>query len=187
MNIRIRRAVKEDCEAMMQLIHELALYEKAPEQVTVPFDHFVESGFGEKPVWWAFVAVAINDDGTAGNDTVNTREIEPEEQMSGADQLQISSTATASSEQVVGFALYYIRYSTWKGQRLYLEDLLVTDSMRGKGIGHMLFDRLIQECKDKKFSGMMWQVLDWNEPAINFYKKYNANLDGEWINGSLNF
>ena len=187
MNIQIRRAVKEDCEAMMQLIHELALYEKAPEQVTVAFDHFVESGFGEKPVWWAFVAVESNDDKNTGNDTVNTREIEPEEQMSGADQLQISSAATAGSEQVVGFALYYIRYSTWKGQRLYLEDLLVTDSMRGKGIGHMLFDRLIQECKDKKFSGMMWQVLDWNEPAINFYKKYNATLDGEWINGSLNF
>ncbi|MBC7937883.1 MAG: GNAT family N-acetyltransferase [Rhizobacter sp.] len=115
------------------------------------------------------------------------REIETEEQMSGADQFQIREEQKESGEQVVGFALYYIRYSTWKGQRLYLEDLLVTDNMRGKGIGHLLFDRLIQECRDKKFSGMMWQVLDWNEPAINFYKKYNANMDGEWINGSLNF
>jgi GNAT superfamily N-acetyltransferase len=145
----IRRAVKDDCKAMMDLIHELALYEKAPEQVTVPFNHFVESGFGEKPVWWAFVA---EEEGV-----------------------------------VIGFALYYIRYSTWKGQRLYLEDLLVTEKKRGKGIGGLLFDRLIEECKEKKFSGMMWQVLDWNEPAINFYKKYNASLDGEWINGSLNF
>ena len=143
----IRTAVKEDCKAMMQLIHELAVYEKAPEQVTVAFDHFVESGFGEKPVWWAFVA-------------------------------ELEGT-------VVGFALYYIRYSTWKGQRLYLEDLLVTEAMRGKGIGGLLFDRLIEECKEKNFSGMMWQVLDWNEPAINFYKKYNAKLDGEWINVSL--
>jgi GNAT superfamily N-acetyltransferase len=145
----IRRAVKEDCKAMMELIHELALYEKAPEQVTVSFNHFVESGFGEKPVWWAFVA---EEEGV-----------------------------------VIGFALYYIRYSTWKGQRLYLEDLLVTEKKRGKGIGGLLFDRLIEECKEKKFSGMMWQVLDWNEPAINFYKKYNVSLDGEWINGSLNF
>lgn len=149
MNVLIRRALKEDCAAMMELIHELALYEKAPEQVTVSFDHFVESGFGANPVWWAFVA-----------------------ELDG---------------KVTGFALYYIRYSTWKGQRLYLEDLLVTENMRGKGIGHLLFDRLIEECKAKKFSGMMWQVLDWNEPAINFYKKYNASLDGEWINGSLNF
>lgn len=185
MNIRIRRAEKEDCSTMMELIKELALYEKAPEQVTVSFDHFVESGFGDKPVWWAFVAVQVGGSPVPGEPPY-LREIEPEEQMSGADQLKMTSQEQ-SSEKVVGFALYYIRYSTWKGQRLYLEDLLVTDSMRGKGIGHLLFDRLIEECKDKKYSGMMWQVLDWNEPAINFYKKYNANLDGEWTNGSLNF
>ncbi|RYY68098.1 MAG: GNAT family N-acetyltransferase [Chitinophagaceae bacterium] len=107
--------------------------------------------------------------------------------MSGADQLKTTAASLEQEEQVVGFALYYIRYSTWKGQRLYLEDLVVTDTMRGKGIGHLLFDRLIEECKAKKFSGMMWQVLDWNEPAIHFYKKYNAQLDGEWINCSLNF
>ncbi|MBC7866720.1 MAG: GNAT family N-acetyltransferase [Gloeobacteraceae cyanobacterium ES-bin-316] len=149
MNIQIRKAVREDCEAMMQLIHELALYEKAPEEVTVHFDHFVESGFGEKPVWWAFVAEA---DGL-----------------------------------VTGFALYYIRYSTWKGQRMYLEDLVITEKMRGKGLGGLLFDKLIETCKEEKYSGLAWQVLDWNEPAINFYKKYKANLDGEWINGSINF
>src|SRR6478672_227732 len=143
----IRRATQEDCKAMMELIHELAAFEKAPEQVTVSYDHFVKSGFGERPVWWAFVA--------------------------------------EQEDQVIGFALYYIRYSTWKGQRLYLEDLLVTEKMRGKGIGSLLFDRLLEECRDKKFSGMMWQVLDWNEPAINFYKKYNAHLDGEWINCSM--
>ena len=134
---------------MMRLIHELAVYEKAPESVTVDFDHFVNSGFGPDPVWYAFVA-------------------------------EVDS-------QVVGFALYYIRYSTWKGQRLYLEDLLVTDELRGKGIGKLLFDRLIEECKSKNYSGMVWQVLDWNEPAINFYKKYKADIDGGWLNCSLNF
>ncbi len=149
MNILIRNAVQEDCTAMMELIHELALYEKAPEEVTVQFDHFLQSGFGEKPVWWALVA---EDEGV-----------------------------------VIGFALYYIRYSTWKGQRLYLEDLLITESMRGKGIGGLLFDELIVICKEKKYSGMAWQVLDWNEPAINFYKKYNAHLDAGWLNCSLNF
>jgi len=89
---------------------------------------------------------------------------------------------------VVGMALYYVRYSTWKGQRMYLEDLLVTEKMRGKGIGKLLFDALIRECKDKNFNGMAWQVLDWNEPAINFYKKIEGvYFDEEWVNCSLNF
>jgi GNAT superfamily N-acetyltransferase len=149
METTIRAAVKEDCSAMMELIKELALYEKAPQEVTVSFEHFVESGFGPNPVWWTFVA--------------------------------------EQEGKVIGFALYYIRYSTWKGQRLYLEDLLVTEALRGKGIGSLLFNRLIEECRLKKYSGMVWQVLDWNEPAINFYKKYNANLDPEWVNGSLSF
>ncbi|RNI34642.1 GNAT family N-acetyltransferase [Hanamia caeni] len=148
MEINIRKAVKDDCRPMMQLIHELAAYEKAPEEVTVNFDHFVESGFGENPVWWAFVAEV--------------------------------------DENVVGFALYYIRYSTWKGQRLYLEDILVNEPFRGKGIGKLLFDQLLKEVKEKKFSGMVWQVLGWNEPAINFYKKYaGVSFDNEWVNCSL--
>lgn len=150
MNIVIRKAVKEDCARMMELVYELAVYEKAPEQVTVDFNHFVNSGFGEKPVWWALVA-----------------------EVDG---------------HVEGFALWYIRYSTWKGQRMYLEDLLVTEKMRGKGIGGLLFNGLFEECRQQKFTGMMWQVLDWNEPAINFYKKLpGVNFDGEWVNCSLNF
>ena len=88
---------------------------------------------------------------------------------------------------VVGFALYYIRYSTWKGQCLYLEDFLVTEQQRGKGIGALLFERIIQEAKEKGFRRMVWQVLDWNEPALNFYKKYDAKLDPEWGNGTIDF
>jgi ribosomal protein S18 acetylase RimI-like enzyme len=87
--------------------------------------------------------------------------------------------------KLVAFALYYIRYSTWKGQRMYLEDILVTESYRRKGIGKMLFDRLIEEAKQKNLSGMVWQVLDWNEPAISFYKKYDASFDSGWMNCSL--
>ena len=148
-SIQIRRAEEADCKSIMNLIQELADYEKAPDEVTVEFDHFVESGFGEKPVWWAYVA-----------------EVE---------------------QKVIGFALYYIRYSTWKGQRMYLEDILVNESFRGKGIGKLLFDKLIEEAKEKNWNGMVWQVLDWNEPAINFYKKYEGvKLDNEWVNCTLN-
>lgn len=148
MQINIRRALIEDCSRIMELIQELADYEKAPEEVTVTLAHFQESGFGPNPVWWAFVA-----------------------EVDG---------------RVEGFALYYIRYSTWKGQRMYLEDILVTEKMRGKQLGKLLFDRLIVEAKEKNLKGMVWQVLEWNEPAINFYKKYNASFDGEWINCSIN-
>jgi GNAT superfamily N-acetyltransferase len=147
MEIVIRRAVKEDCPRLLELITELAIYEKAPNDVTVTMDHFIESGFGEKPVWWSFVAEA---DG-----------------------------------KVEGFALYYIRYSTWKGQAMYLEDIIVTEAMRGQKLGKLLFDRLIEEAREKKWSRIIWQVLEWNEPAINFYKKYNADFDPEWLNCSL--
>ena len=149
MNVVIRHAVKEDCSRLMELVNELAIFEQAPDEVTVTLPHFIESGFGENPVWWAFVA-----------------------EVDG---------------MVEGFALYYIRYSTWKGQRMYLEDILVTEKMRGHGLGKLLFDRLIQEGKDKNLSGMVWQVLDWNKPAIDFYKKYDASFDAGWINCSINF
>ena len=149
--ITIRDVRREDCPRLLDLIKELAEFEKAPQEVTVTLDHFTEAGFGEKPVWKAFAAVHTEN----------------------------------GQESIVGFALYYIRYSTWKGCRLYLEDLLVTESFRGQGIGKLLFDRLIQEVKEKNFRGMTWQVLEWNEPAINFYKKYGASFDPEWWDASI--
>lgn len=86
---------------------------------------------------------------------------------------------------IIGLSLYYWRYSTWKGKRLYLEDIIVTQAHRGNGAGKLLFDRTMRHALDQNCSGMMWQVLDWNEPAINFYKKYGANLAQEWINCNL--
>ncbi len=147
MSITIRRATLKDCSRLLELIHELAVYEKAPDEVTVTLEHFEQSGFGNNPVWWGFVAEEDN--------------------------------------AILGFTLYYIRYSTWKGQRMYLEDFLVTEQARGKGIGKLLFDRLIEEAKEKKLNAIVWQVLQWNEPAINFYKKYNASFDGEWFNCAI--
>ncbi|MEM6359301.1 MAG: GNAT family N-acetyltransferase, partial [Bacteroidota bacterium] len=94
----------------------------------------------------------------------------------------------AEEKDIVGISLYYYRYSTWKGKRLYLEDIIVTESERGKGIGKHLFDATIEYGKANNCTGMVWQVLDWNEPAINFYQKYyQADLDDEWINCSIDW
>ncbi len=87
--------------------------------------------------------------------------------------------------EVVGFALYYTKYSTWKGKCLFLEDFIVKESFRGQGIGKLLFEAVIAVAKARKVKRMEWQVLEWNQPAINFYQKYNANLDPEWLNGKL--
>jgi ribosomal protein S18 acetylase RimI-like enzyme len=86
---------------------------------------------------------------------------------------------------IVGLALCYTRYSTWKGPRCYLEDIIVTEKYRSKGIGSQLFKAVRDDAQQKGFSGMIWQVLEWNEPAINFYKKLNANFDAEWVNVSI--
>jgi len=145
--MRIRTAEEKDCERMMELVHELAAYEKAPEEVTVTLQEFRDAGFGKNSVWKAFVA--------------------------------------EENGNIDGFALYYIRYSTWKGARLYLEDFIVTESKRGQGIGKQLFERVIAECKEKNYQGMVWQVLDWNQPALNFYNKYKATTEAGWLNATL--
>jgi GNAT superfamily N-acetyltransferase len=154
MNVRIRRAERADCPRLLELVRELAVYEQAPDAVTVDPAHFEESGFGHQPVWWAFVAT-------------------------------IDDTGSPSGERIVAFALYYVRYSTWKGQAMYLEDLIVTEDMRGQGIGAMLFDRLKTEARERGWTRITWQVLEWNEPAIRFYRRMGASLDPEWVNGAL--
>lgn len=147
--IIIRKAIQEDCEPMLELIKELADYEKALHEVTLTLDQFIEDGFGKSPVWGAFVA-----------------------EFNG---------------EIVGISLYYDRYSTWKGGRLYLEDLVVTENLRGKQIGKKLFEATMEYGKSNQYSGMVFQVLNWNEPAINFYKKYSPKFDDEWLNVSIEF
>jgi GNAT superfamily N-acetyltransferase len=89
--------------------------------------------------------------------------------------------------EIVGMALYYFRYSTWKGKRLFLEDLIVSEKMRGKGLGEQLLKTMISEAEATNCTGLMWQVLDWNEPAINFYNKFGVRYDKGWYNVHLDF
>lgn len=147
MAITIRTGTVHDLPRVLELIKELAAYERASHEVINTVALMEKDGFGPNPIFGLFVA--------------------------------------ENERGIVGISLFYWRYSTWKGKRLYLEDIVVTESERGQGIGKELFDRTMQHALDEDCSGMMWQVLDWNEPAINFYKKYNARLDGEWINCSL--
>ena len=147
--INIRLATKADIPDLLHLIKELAIFEKAPNEVINTPELMEKDGFGENNIFDAFVA-----------------EID---------------------DHVIGMAITYFRYSTWKGKRLYLEDLIVTEKSRGLGAGQLLFQHCIQFGKESECNGMVWQVLDWNEPAIDFYKSYNANLDGGWINGTLDF
>ena len=89
------------------------------------------------------------------------------------------------NSEIIGTAIYFFTYSTWKGKVLYLEDIVMKQKYRRKGIGKLMFDFLVQIAKTEKVKRMSWQVLDWNEPAINFYKKINATFDTEWINCKL--
>ena len=143
----IRVGRKEDLPRTLELIRELAAYEKAPDEVTNTVAQMEIDGFGATPIFGFFVA-------------------------------ELGNT-------IIGISLYYWRYSTWKGKRLYLEDIIVTEKERGHGAGKLLFDRTMQHALDEGCTGMLWQVLEWNEPAINFYKKYGAKLDDEWTNCSL--
>ncbi len=89
--------------------------------------------------------------------------------------------------EVVGMALFYVRYSTWKGKRLWLEDLIVTEKARGRGVGTALLEATIGAARQQNCSGLMWQVLDWNESAIKFYEKFGARFEREWDNVHLDF
>lgn len=146
--MQIRAALLGDEQAIFELIYALAVYEKAPEQVTNSAAQLRIDLF-EDPICSAFVA---EDKG-----------------------------------QIIGFALYYISYSTWKGRCLYLEDFFVIPEKRKQGVGEQLFHVIIDKAKELGVKRMDWQVLEWNQPALDFYNKHQAILDGEWINGRFFF
>lgn len=146
--ISIRTAIPGDEKAIFELIKELALYERAPDQVTNTSMQLAIDLF-EDQICDAIVAEENN--------------------------------------EIVGFALYYTSYSTWKGKCLYLEDFYVQEKKRKKGIGSLIFDKVVEIAKNKGVRRMDWQVLDWNQKAIDFYNNRNAILDSEWINGRYFF
>lgn len=143
MIFEIRKGKPQDLPSVLQLIHELAEFEKAPDAVTNTLEEMQRDGFGENPVFGFHVA-----------------------ELDGI---------------IAGMALYFVKYSTWKGKGLYLDDLIVSEKYRGKGIGKKLFDAFMLEAKTIGAKQVHWQVLDWNTPAIDFYKKMNASVDAEWL------
>lgn len=149
MSIVIRKGKEQDLPMVLELVKELADFEKAPDEVEVTVNEMRNWGFGEKPLFEFFVL--------------------------------------KKNGNIVAMALYYYKYSTWKGKCLFLEDIIVTKSERNNGYGQLLFKEVMQVAKAEKVKRMEWQVLDWNTAAIEFYKKYNSLFDAEWINCKLNY
>ena len=138
----IRKATKNDMPSVLELIQELAAFEKEPDAVVVTVDDLVRDGFSENPLFQCFVA-----------------EVDGE---------------------IIGMALYYYRYSTWKGKTIHLEDLIVKESKRGTGAGFALYKEIIKQGKAENVRRIEWNVLDWNTPAIDFYEKSGAKVLGDW-------
>jgi ribosomal protein S18 acetylase RimI-like enzyme len=147
MNVSTRPGTISDIPSVFDLVKELAIYERALDQVTNNVDKMGRDY--QENLFDFFVA--------------------------------------ESGGAIIGIAIYYFRYSTWKGKRLYMEDIIVTEDMRGNGIGKILFDATVAAAKATGCTGMMWQVLDWNTSAVGFYRKYGTNFDNEWINCNLDF
>lgn len=138
----IRDAQAKDMDRVLQLITELAVFEKEDNAVEVTVDDLVRDGFGEKKLFHCFVA--------------------------------------ESNGKIEGMALVYPRYSTWKGPTVHLEDLIVTEKMRGSGLGTALLNRVVTYGHQLGVKRINWEVLDWNEPAINFYEAKGANVMRDW-------
>lgn len=149
--MNIRRGNPQDMQAVLGLIQELAEFEKEPDAVLVTVDDLIRDGFGPVPLFHVFVA-EVKDD------------------LSDSEQ----------AKQIVGIALWYYRYSTWKGKTIHLEDLVVKDKMRGTGLGYALYSEILKQAKIDQVRRVEWNVLDWNTPAIEFYEKSGAKVLKDW-------
>lgn len=138
----IRKGEQKDMKSVLELIQELAVFEKEPDAVELTVADLERDGFGSNQLFHTFVA-EIN-------------------------------------ENIVGIALYYYRYSTWKGKTIHLEDLIVKENQRGSGIGFALYSKIIEQGKKDNVRRIEWAVLDWNIPAIEFYKKSGAKILEDW-------
>ena len=147
----IRKGNPEDMKAVLGLIQELANFEKEPDAVLVTVEDLIRDGFGTTPLFHVFVAEIESDPADCDNGV-----------------------------QIVGIALYYYRYSTWKGKTIHLEDLVVKDKMRGMGLGYALYSEIIKQGKKDKVRRIEWNVLDWNTPALKFYEKSGAKVSSDW-------
>jgi GNAT superfamily N-acetyltransferase len=147
----IRKGNPEDMKAVLGLIQELANFEKEPDAVLVTVEDLIRDGFGATPLFHVFVA-----------------------------EVELEPSKNEQTKQIVGIALYYYRYSTWKGKTIHLEDLVVKDKMRGTGLGYALYSEVIKQGQKDKVRRVEWNVLDWNTPAIAFYEKSGARVLDDW-------
>jgi len=149
--MNIRRGNPQDMQAVLGLIQELAEFEKEPDAVLVTVDDLIRDGFGPVPLFYVFVA-EVDDD----------------------------TSDSEYAKQIVGIALWYYRFSTWKGKTIHLEDLVVKDKMRGTGLGYALYSEVLKQAKKDQVRRVEWNVLDWNTPAIDFYEKSGAKVLKDW-------
>lgn len=149
--MNIRKGNQDDMQAVLGLIQELADFENEPDAVLVTVDDLVRDGFGTNPLFQVFVA-------------------EVEHNLDNGEQ----------TNEIVGMALYYYRFSTWKGKTIHLEDLVVKEKMRGTGLGYALYSEILKQGKKDNVRRVEWNVLDWNTPAIEFYEKSGAKILKDW-------
>jgi len=187
MEVIIRKAEARDVPRMLALVQELAAFEREPKAVTVTEEHMRDAGFGPDPVWFGWVAESgTGDEGKEGKEGDGKGGEDGKGGKGGKGAFPASPASPASpAPTLLGMAICYVRYSTWKGRRLYLEDIVVTEEARGRRIGERLFMACVQHAVEAGHSGMAWQVLDWNTDAIRFYERFHADLSDTWLNGSL--
>ena len=142
MSFIVRKAERQDMPQVLDLIKELAVFEKEPDAVEVTVEDLEKEGYGNNPLFHCFVAEL--------------------------------------DEKIVGIALVYYRFSTWKGRTIHLEDLIVSESHRGTGIGMALYKKVMEFADDNKVKRVEWNVLDWNTNAIEFYENTGAHILDDW-------